>query len=229
MCWHACAGPSPRHETTADPVAAVKRVIAGVRWLVRLEIGIWRSLALWSTRRVHGRGPGVQELSYAKEVTPLMAAFICVSLVELPVVHVLLAWDTVRLVADVLSIWGLLWMVGMLASLRVFPHLLDDAGIRIRYGTSIDVRIPWDAVERVKAGRHRIPTGKTMSIERDDDEAVMSIAVLKQTRVDVVLREPTMVKLRDGVEQLTELRLYADDPRAFVAAARAKLAERLAS
>ncbi len=46
-----------------------------------------------------------------------MAAFIFVSVLELVVVHLLLPWETVRLIADVLSIWGLVWMVGFLASM----------------------------------------------------------------------------------------------------------------
>ena len=111
------------------------------RWLVVLEIGIWRSLFLWVTRRVSGQGPGVEACSYAKQVSPLFAVFIFVSAIELPVVRILLPWDTVRLVVDVLSVWGLLWMVGMLASVRVFPHLLDEDGLRIRYGTTVDIRI----------------------------------------------------------------------------------------
>jgi hypothetical protein len=38
--------------------------------------------------------------------------------------------------------------------------------------------------------------------------------------VDVVLNGPTPVELPDGTEEITELRLYADDPKAFVARAR---------
>ena len=47
--------------------------------------------------------------------------------------------------------------------------------------------------------------------------------VLKQTRVDVVLHRPTAVELPGGAQEITELRLYADDARAFAAAARERL------
>jgi hypothetical protein len=109
----------------------IRRAWSGVSWFVRLEIGIWRSLFLWVTRRVAGQGPGVATFSYARQILPLLAAFIFVSLIELPVVHLLIPWDTVRLVALVVSVWGLLWMLGLLASMKVFPHLLDDAELRI--------------------------------------------------------------------------------------------------
>jgi hypothetical protein len=68
-----------------------------------------------------GMGPAVETFSYAREVAPIMGAFIFVSLVELPIVHLLLPWPTLRLAALALSVWGLLWMIGLLASMKVFP------------------------------------------------------------------------------------------------------------
>jgi hypothetical protein len=209
-------------------VAAIRRAFSFARWLVTLEIGIWRSLFLSVTRRVSGRGTGVEELSYAKEVAPIMGAFIFVSLVELPVVHLLLPWDAVRLIADVLSVWGLLWMLGFLASMKVFPHLLDDHGLRVRHGTTADIRIPWEAVASITSRRGSVPTNRHVQVERTDDGTVVSVAVLKQTKVDVVLRRPITVKLPKGAEEITELRFYVDDPRAFVATAHRHLTDRLA-
>ena len=207
-------------------MAVLRRIFSLSRWLVTLEIGIWRSLFLWVTRRVPGRGPGVEVFPYSRDVVPIMAAFIFVSVLELPVVHLLLPWETVRLIADVLSIWGLLWMVGFLASMKVYPHLLDDHGLRIRNGTSVDIRIPWEAIASVTSRRRSVPTRRTVSIEHSDDGNVLSVAVLKQTKVDVVLNRPTATKLRNGTEEATELRLYVDDPGAFVATARERLADR---
>jgi hypothetical protein len=191
-----------------------------IRWFVRFEVGIWRSLFLWVTRRVAGQGPGVATFSYARQLIPLLCAFIFVSVIELPVVHLLIPWDTVRLVALVISVWGLLWMFGLLASMKVFPHLLDESGLRIRYGTSVDIHIPWTAVAHVTARRRG---------EGDEDGAVATVPVLKQTRVDIALHRPTEVALPDGTREITELRLYADDARAFVAAAREQLAQRHAA
>lgn len=208
--------------------ARAGRAFSLLRWLVTLEIGIWRSLFLWVTRRVPGQGPGVQAFPYARDVVPIMGAFIFVSLLELPVVHLLLPWDTVRLVALVLSVWGLLWMVGFLASMKVFPHLLDDDGLRVRHGTTVDVRIPWEAIASVTSRRGSVPARKTVSVERSDDGIVLNVAVLKQTKVDVVLHQPTRVDLPDGTEEMTAVRFYVDNPRALVAAARERLVDRRA-
>lgn len=175
-----------------------------IRKLIVLERGNWRSLFLWVRRRFAGQAPGVRPFSYAKQIMPLLWAIVFVSVLELIVVHLLIPWDTVRLVLLVLSIWGLLFMAGMLAGMKVFPHLLDAGGIRVRYGASTDIHLPWHAVESVKA-------------RRGTDEAALNVAVMNQTRIAVALKEPTVL---DGREA-SEVRLYVDDARAFVAAASA--------
>ena len=151
-------------------------MIRAARWLIRFEVGIWKSLFLWVTRRVAGMHPGAEAFAYHRQIAPILGAFIFVSVIELPVVHLLIPWDTVRLVVLFLSVWGLLWMVGLLASMKVFPHLLDADGLRIRYGTSVEVRVPWDAVESVGAKRRSVesrvePPGGGRRRDRPGDEA----------------------------------------------------------
>ncbi len=206
----------------------VRRAYALSRWFVVLEIGIWRSLFFLVTRRVPGRGPGVEAFSYVKAVAPIMGAFIFVSALELLVVHLLLPWETIRLIVLVLSVWGLLWMIGFLASMKVFPHLLGPDGLRVRSGTSADIAIPWEAVASVRQRRGSVASRRRVEVERGDDGAVVSVPALKLTRVEVILRGPTAVELPDGAEAITALRLYADDPRALVARAREHLASRAA-
>jgi hypothetical protein len=210
-------------------VSVLRKAYALARWLVRLEIGIWRSLFLLAARRVPGRGPGVQTFPYAREVSPLLGAFIFVSALELVVVHLILPWATIRTVLLVLSIWGLVWMIGFLASMRVFPHLLDERGLRLRYGTSVDVRVPWEAIASVTASRRSLTSGRSVQLLDTDDGQAVAVAVLKRTRVDVVLHGPTTLELPDGPAEVTAVRFDADDPKAVVAAVRDRLADRSAS
>ena len=203
-------------------VAVLRRARSLVRWLVVFEIGIWRSLFLWITRRRPGQGPGARAFSYDRQLTPLLWAFIFVSLIELPVVHLLLPWETIRLIVLVVSVWGLLWMVGLLAGMKVFQHLVDETGLRVRYGTTVDIRIPWEAVASVGARRRRVDTDKA-HVEHGDDGAIANVPVMKQLRVDVVLKRPTPLELPGGTEAITEVRLYVDDAKGFVAAARERL------
>lgn len=196
------------------------------RTLIRDELGIWRSFFFMVVRRVPGRGPGVQAFPYAREATPLMVAFIFVSVIELPVVGLLLPWAPVRLVVLLLSLWTVLWMVGLLATVRVHPHLVDDDGLRLRQGARTDIRIPWEAIATVTARRGRVRTRERLHVEQSDDGPILNVPAMKQTRVEIALRQPTRVKLPGGVEEVTRVRLYADNPTAFIAAVRERLARR---
>jgi hypothetical protein len=109
---------------------------------------------------------------------------------------------------------------------RYLGAVNDDDGLRVRYGTTADLRIPWHAVATVTSRRRRVPTRHHVHVDRGDDGTVVAVAVLKQTKVDVVLRRATTVSLPDGDDEITGLRLYADDVRGFVAAAREHLAGR---
>lgn len=209
-------------------MSALNRILARL-WriaviAVRYELNIWRSLGIW-VLRLRTVPPGARGHRYAGAVTPLMIVFIVVSAVELPIVHFLLPWETVRLVVDIISVWGLLWMVGLLAAVRVHPHFVDEKGIRVRYAFSVDVRVPWEAVASARSRARTVETGRTVQCEQTAAGAVVSINVMKQTTVDLVLREPTVLDLpQAGGQPVVELRLYADDPAALVADIRDRLA-----
>jgi len=49
------------------------------------------------------------------------------SLLEIVIVHLLIPWETARLIALVIGIWGLLRMAGLLASMRVYQHLMPTS------------------------------------------------------------------------------------------------------
>ncbi|MDA0171263.1 hypothetical protein OJ998_19330 [Solirubrobacter taibaiensis] len=168
---------------------------------------MWKSLLLWVLRRVPGRGPGVLEFGYAKEQAPLIGVFIFVSALELVVLHLLLPWETIRLIVDILSLWGLLWMIGLLAGVLIHPHLVGPDGLRVRDRWVVDLLVPWSNIEAVRARRGG----------RDDEDGVLSVPILNRTKVEVVLREPV-----DGARVV---RLFVDDAAGFVTAARGRLSQ----
>lgn len=193
-----------------------------VRTVVRYELGIWRSLAVWLLRLRRDR-PGIATFSYAGVVTPLLIAFIVVSAIELPILHFLLPWETVRLIADIVSVWGLVWMIGLLAAMRVHPHEVGPAGIRIRGGFTVDVTVPWSAIASVRSRGRGIDGRGT--VHYDQSSGVLAVVTAKQTTVDLILQPSSVLDLpQTGGEAVAEVRLYADDPGAFVAAVRERLA-----
>jgi hypothetical protein len=193
-----------------------------LRRLVVAELRSYRILPMWLLRR-RDIPVGAVGFGYVGVVLPVLWAFIVVSAIELVVVHVVLPWPAVRVVADVLGVWGLLWMIGLLAGLSVRPHLLDTSGLRVRNGVTTDLVVPWDAVSTVSFRMRSREKSRAVQLDRDGPGTVLNVVVGSQTNVDVALRHPVVVSLPSGDEVVTAVRLYADEPRVLVAAARARL------
>ena len=212
-----------RRRTGAGERGPVAAAASRVLWLLRLavtwEVMVWRSLARWVARRPAGAGGGVQTFGYARSVTPIFWLFILMSAIEVPVAHVLLPWSWAQVLSLALGVWGLFWMLGLLAAQHVHPHLVDARGLRLRSGGHVDVVLPWAAVRSVTTHRRDLPSSRAVQLTGP----VLSLPSSSETRVDVRLAGPTEVRLPKGPAVVTEVRVHVDDPAAFVAAARAHL------
>jgi hypothetical protein len=186
--------------------------------LLRAEARMWASLASWLLRRPRCE-PDETPFGWSGGLTRVLGAFIGVSLVELPILHLLLSgvW---RVIADILSAYGLLWMIGLLASFRTTPHALGPRGLRVRAPDGLDLTIAWDYIRSVSAAERGVP-GKGRQL----DGTVLCVGVMKGTQLDIAFRHPTILELPEGDSPpLTGLRIAADDPVGLVDAARAFLA-----
>ena len=134
------------------------------------ELRLYRSLFRWVTRRPDLGGPGDEHFTYAKAVTPVMWLWIFASAAEVPLVHLLVPWEGVRFVLLLASVWGLIWMVGLLASLYVYPHLLGPATLRVRYGASHSITLPWDAVASLTHRRQDLDSSVWTLQPRETEE-----------------------------------------------------------
>ncbi|MEV0002595.1 hypothetical protein AB0H28_09950 [Micromonospora sp. NPDC050980] len=204
------------------------RAIRLARRVVAYEWGMWRSLTRWALRRPHPVAPDAATFAYVGGVQPILLAFLALSTIEIPILDVILRHtvdsETIRHAAIGLGVWGVLWMVGLLASLRIHPHVVDAGGLRIRNGVSLDVTIPWAAVADVAVRRRSLPSSRAVRYD-EDDPAVLNLGVGSQTAIDLVLREPLSVPLPSGPSTpVREIRMYADDPAALVDRARRHLA-----
>jgi hypothetical protein len=211
-------------------MSTARRALSLLRRGVGYELALWRSLYRWIVlRRPAGVGPGDDPFSYAGVVMPIFGVFIGLSAIEVPVLDLILRntvpWDRVRHIALGLGIWGLLWMIGLLASLRVHPHVVGPAGIRVRNAHSVDITLPWSAVAEIRHRYRSLPSSRAVQLEPTDAGLVVNVSTGSQTSVDVILREPTSLPLPKGpTEPANELRFYADDPNALVARVRERLA-----
>lgn len=197
-----------------------------VRRAVVFEIGIWRSLGRWVARRPAGLGPGRQAFGYARSVTPLIWVFIIVSAIEIPVAHVLLPWEPAKTASLAVGVWGLMWMFGLLASLRVYPHVAGSDGMRLRNGAHVDVTLPWDSIRSAVAHRRDMPSQRSVQVVDTDAGAILHLVQSSETSVDFVLSRPLELRLASGAVTVSQVRVHADEPRALVAEVRSRLAVR---
>jgi hypothetical protein len=183
------------------------------------ELSLYRSLARWLARRPDVPR-GATPIGYSRIVAPMLWLWIFGSAIEVAVVEVVLRhldqpWaDAMRVPMLVLGIWGVLWMLGMLASYRVRPHLLTDAELRARSGARAWLVLPLDAVEATRLVEHEVP-GVIRSLHVDG--ALALIGAGSRTNLEMVLTAPTTVSTSKGEVTVSRVGIWVDEPREIAA------------
>lgn len=197
----------------------MKKVWSGVRWLLLLEVRMYVGAVRLLTRRSDVPADA-QPFAYAGAVAAPLWAFTGVSAVELVALHLILPWETVRLIADILGIWGVVWCLGMIGCHYVYPHLFTEDALRVRNTHRHDtVRVPWEAVDRVGVRERSLDNGRAVQVE----DGVLHVVVGSRTNLELTLKGPLEVTVRGVVHEVREVRLFADESREAVAAVRAHL------
>lgn len=188
-----------RRGASADVSAAVEHLMPGpLGRIAALELEIW--LAVWRLifRRRH------PELFYpaSRSVLGYFTIFVVFTApVELSLVHILIPSATIAWIVTGVSAYGIFWIVGMYASIKTTPHLIDKSGLTVRYGILGSVKIPWYVIESVMAESTKpSKPGDGLRIERTasgDYEAWLMSA----GQADVTIRLRTLVRPR-GVVRL---------------------------
>ncbi|GGM14979.1 hypothetical protein GCM10007977_015150 [Dactylosporangium sucinum] len=160
------------------------------------ESRMWLSLYRWIRRQ------GPSGYTYIKPLNAVLWAFIIVSAVETVALHLILPWKIVRIIVDVLSVYGLVWMFGILAGYKVNPHTIDGDGIRLRQGFFVEEFVPWDALSTARVGKRYHSENKMRLV----DGQTVSLVVSGQTNVELHTADGGLI------------RFYADEPDAFAAA-----------
>ncbi|MGI5522344.1 PH domain-containing protein [Micromonospora sp. CA-259024] len=196
-----------------------------LRRAAEAEAAMWRSLYLWARRRPLPLGPGDEPFGYLGVVKPILGIFIGLSVVEIPIFDLIVThvvpWRPARWIVLGLGVWGLLWMIGLFASMTIHPHVVGDRGLRVRLSSGIDIWIPWTDIEALRKRYRSLPSSKSVQVEQEGDRQVLHISVGSQTSIDVLLRRPTTFDLPKGRSTpMNELRLYADDPDGLLRSAR---------
>jgi hypothetical protein len=191
------------------------------------EAGVWRSLFTLLARRPRVPEPGAVAFAYLEPVSLMIWVFIIGSAIEVPVAHLLIGhfvpWAPAQIIALVIGIWGLIWMIGYWAALKVNPHAVGPTGLWVRNGTIVDIALSWNDIDAIRVQKLTLPESKTVQLADGEDGTVLQVAVSSQVNVHLVLFEPVTVTLLSGPVTFTELRFYAEDPKGLVTSARARL------
>jgi hypothetical protein len=100
----------------------------------------------------------------------------------------------------------------------VHPHVVETAGLRVRNGMTLDLLVPWEQIADARYRMRSLEGMQTFQVEGEDGDRALSIGVGSQTTVDLLLREPVVLPVRQaGGVPVSSLRVYADDARGLVA------------
>ncbi|MBS44402.1 MAG: hypothetical protein CMH83_14805 [Nocardioides sp.] len=185
------------------------------RHAVVLEVALYACLVRWVARRPHVAA-GTEPIGYARLVGPMLWLWILASAAEVLVVEVVLrsidaGWaHALRLPLLVLGVWGVVWMLGMLASYRVRPHLLGADVLLARNGALTVVEVPRHALRRARPVERDLPS-TIRALHHEGD--VLLVGVSGRTNLDLVLDGPTEIRTPRGTVVVGTVALWVDDPR----------------
>jgi hypothetical protein len=164
---------------------------------------------------------GAAGFSYHQPVLAILIVILVVSAIEMVVVDVIVRrWTYVRVPLLALSIWGLVFMLGLLFGMLVRPHAVGPDGIRLRSGSEVDIPIGWHDVHSVTR-RKTVVQEKTPTVTADaNGQATLHLRVQNETNVEIQLERAMPLRLPHGTENVSRVNLYADDPAAFLTEAR---------
>lgn len=214
-------GPTRPHAAAPSRGA---RVLGGLRRALHAEGRVYASIGRAIARRpaVPAGGTG---LSYHRPILTILFVFIVLSAVEIPILDLIVhPWPAVRIPLLIIGIWGLTWMLGLLCAMLFRPHAVASDGIHVRSGLEVDVPIPWEAVASVAIAK-RIDQPKQPRVTPSDTGAEYAERMQDETNIEIELERPLAIRLpglppRGGEHEVTRIRLWADEPRAFLDAAR---------
>jgi hypothetical protein len=195
-----------------------------VKSVLAYEIRLWIALFRWIFRRPAPVPTGSVRFHYSGAVKMILVVLLVVSALEIPILHLMIPWKAVRGISLFVGVYGLFWMIGLLATMRVYPHLVGPDGLRVRSSITLDVPLDWGNIEFVRSRPRSLPPGGKTQFE----DGVLSLGMAGGTTVDVGLREPMVLPIkRTAGEPVKEIRFHADAPDELIKAANAYLHEEM--
>lgn len=96
----------------------------------------------------------IQDFAYHRSVAPMMWVFFVLCLIELVVVHLLvaLAWPWIGWPLTILSAIGAIWILLGIRSFRRLPYRLDGDRLTVRFGNLKQVEVQLADIAKIRRG-----------------------------------------------------------------------------
>lgn len=194
------------------------KVLFWLKLSIKLELDGWRSLFLLATKRVAAPAHA-KVFSHYLELRTLLFIFIGLSAVEIPIFDLILSrWPAVRWPMLALGIWGLTFMIGLYAGLRVHPHYVTDDELVVRSGSNFEISIPKSNIYSAIFDERNYESSKGFQLEASDEATSARLVTMSQTNIDLVFKRPILVSRGQRSHFVTELSFFADDAKGLVEA-----------
>jgi hypothetical protein len=206
--------------TARRPASTWQRIGSLLKRALLVELAIYANIGRFITRRP-AIARGATGFGYHKPVFTVLMIFIVLSAVEIPIIDLIVhRWPAVRIPLLILGIWGVTWMFGLLCAYLMRPHTVGPDGIRVRQGLETDLALSWDDIASVARVKH-VDEPKSPRFEETDDARVLVYRMQDETDIEIELERPIVVRLpglapKGGEQLITGLRIWVDDPRAFM-------------
>lgn len=171
--------------TVAESAMNAAHHIIGERlWrFIASEFGLISSLVRLIARRPKVSA-GSTVFTYHRQSSPVVWMMVAFLVIELVVLHLVIPWDAVRLVALILGIYGLLWVVGYVAGFAMHPHLLTEQDLIIRRGPTLAIVLPLDTIERVEAKDRDLPGWRSIRYRASSRSGGRAQSAYRSERTD---------------------------------------------
>lgn len=179
------------------------------------ELRTFQSLGLLlvGKRRVPA---GARPFGYTKGAMTLPAVMIALSLAELVIVHILVPWPWLRMVLLILTIWGVLLILGFFAARIVHPHYLTDETLHLRWGHQAVLATALANVVTAAPHANHAHTQPHVEGGRLILTQFQGTNVLLRFAVPVETAAPVAKKHLPSNFHASEVQLYVDDPEALL-------------
>jgi len=180
--------------------------------VLRSEMHGYRSLWLFARRRRDGVDGDVRPVGYTKGTMGMPVAFLVACVVETVAIHLLVPWPWLRNLLLVLSVYGVVSILGLLAGRIVHPHLLTPDRFTVRSGHQVLADIDRREVARCTRNRRFTHTAATV------EGGALYLPGPDGTNIDVLLHVPIEVRLpglgdfRGSSAVISRLSLQVDNP-----------------